>query len=86
MNYAERFFLMAVADLAGAPNMAQICAPLANSEFSGLLEPFFLNGTIQDRLDELSTYAYGGEVPGWYKHGCKSIATRLGGIDPFPEE
>ncbi len=87
MTYAERFFIMAVALIADSfpDEMGRLCGPLANGEFSVALEPSFLNGSIQDRLDEIEEMAAGLEAPSWYTNAIGRINSRLG-VDTKSEE
>ena len=74
MNYAERFFIMAVAAM---PDFPDICAPLAFSEFGTILEASFQDSKVGERIKELVEFAEGGPEPEWYKHGKALVGSRL---------
>lgn len=89
MNYAERFFFMALVSLAQAnpSEAARICTPLCNGEFNSTLEDSFRNDEVQERIDELCDYSYDDKkIPRWYKNAVERINSRLGIVRNVEEE
>lgn len=83
MDYAQAFFLMALArgvDL-------DIAAPLYNSDFNAVLEERFRKGELEVAAEELAKVGLeeGIVLPKWYTDTVAQIKSRLG-WDRFPQD